>query len=399
MVVLRSRPNHFSRISAPRIRTASLTRRLSDAAIVVAAASLDLLAAVESGSLRTGGAVPAALAAMIIVATYALLLLRWRYPARIFALHWMLPVAWALVLTCPAPVTGLYVAAHALARTVSPRFSLPAAITGIIPMAAAAYERHDALAVLVVGLATAYGLGLRGLLAAEAAQRRVDEADRDAADLAERAVRAERLRLARDLHDIVSHSVSAMLLQAAGAKAVADHSDERVLSALTSIERTGVQAMRELHRLLGLLREDDAATVDVESSSLRYLDSLVKSTRRTGLAVHLRVDGDPIDLDPSVDLAAYRVVQECLSNVMKHGGSAAEATIDLSWQPDSLRVRVRSVSGFVDGEAPPVPSGFGLRGLRERVELLGGDLETGEIPGGYLTSATLPVHVTAGRAG
>ena len=213
-------------------------------------------------------------------------------------------------------------------------------------------------------------------------------------------MRAERLRLARDLHDIVSHSVSAMLLQAAGAKAVAQHNDERVLSALTSIERTGVQAMRELHRLLGLLREDDAATVDVESSSLRYLDSLVKSTRRTGLAVHLRVDGDPVDLDPSVDLAAYRVVQESLSNVMKHGGSAAEATIDLSWLPDSLRVRVRSVTGFVDGEGPPVPSGFGLRGLRDRVELLGGDLETGEIPGGYLTSATLPVQATAGgRAG
>lgn len=207
-------------------------------------------------------------------------------------------------------------------------------------------------------------------------------------------VYAERLNLARELHDILSHSLSAMILQAAGARAVAQHSDEQLRLALEAIESTGIQAMEELHSLLGLLRSagSDDGNQYAHASSLHDLDALVDSVRISGMEVEKVEDGYPTALDRSVDLAAYRIVQEALTNTAKHAGSGASATIHLRWTRRYLKLAIRDRSGAGAGESPALPSGYGLTGLAERVALVGGSLETKPVAEGFLVRAFLPVH-------
>lgn len=218
----------------------------------------------------------------------------------------------------------------------------------------------------------------------------------------------ERQRIARDLHDILSHSMSAMILQSAGAKAVSSKLDstaeaKQVTNALQAIESTGAESMRELHRLLGLLRTAEEGEPAVARLRLADIDPLLTATRHGGLAVELHREGTPLPLDPSVDLAGYHMVQESLTNAMKHAGRGAVVDIYETWEPDHLHLQVRSSVGLrpddVTGlDAVPVPasSGTGLWGLRERVELAGGSFESGVVEGGFVTSATLPVRSGGG---
>jgi signal transduction histidine kinase len=218
-----------------------------------------------------------------------------------------------------------------------------------------------------------------GRLSYASVQRELRVHDLELAD----AVRAERLRLARELHDIVAHSVTLMILQAAGARAVAGAGDERVCRSLSVIEEAGGQAMAELHRLLGLLRsadpDSDSTAVD---SHLRVGDvaQLVELAHAAGQQVQLSVDGAGGQLDPSVDLAAFRVVQEGLTNAAKHGAGAA-TTVRLTWRKDSLHIEIcNSVSDTSRDRAAMarLSSGLGVQGLR------------GPVPGGYQLVAELP---------
>ncbi|MGD8149478.1 histidine kinase [Ornithinimicrobium sp. Y1694] len=229
---------------------------------------------------------------------------------------------------------------------------------------------------------------------------------------AEEVARAERSRISRELHDIVAHSVSAMMMQAAGARAtartVADSGpqDERlgwVVDSLSSIEATGEQSMRELHRLLETLRGDEASTDEGDASQnghrqasfgpgLDALDSLLDTPRRSGLIVDLHRSGHIGELDPSVGAAAYRVVQESLTNALKHGGRGTVVDVYESWVDEGVQVQVRSRPGHEarsDGPATP-NGGTGLRGLRERVELAGGRFESGWEGDEFVTTALLP---------
>ncbi|MDO5741217.1 MAG: histidine kinase, partial [Ornithinimicrobium sp.] len=222
----------------------------------------------------------------------------------------------------------------------------------------------------------------------------------------------ERQRIARELHDILSHSVSAMMMQAAGARAVAarlsqerpeDQRLDTVHDSLTTIEKTGSQSMRELHRLLGILRdregedtEGSVLNIDVsdglpgEPVILNLLD-LVSLSRQSGLTVELHDSGAQRVLDPSVKTAAYRVVQESLTNALKHAGRGAVVDIFQVWQDDRLQLQVRSRAGH-DGTRPGTPSGgTGLFGLRERVELVGGHFESGWAGEEFVTTARLPL--------
>jgi len=215
---------------------------------------------------------------------------------------------------------------------------------------------------------------------------------------AARAVTAERTRIARELHDVVAHSVSVMVVQAGAARRLLQRDDPdpaRAVEALESVETTGRESLNELRRLLGVLRkEDDRSFGRVPQPSVDHLDTIVAQARDAGLVVDLVVHGEPRPLSPGVDLTAYRIVQEALTNVMKHGGPGARADVHLSYGAGALEVHVRD-DGRGRDEALP-SGGHGLVGMQERVSLFGGRLRAGNRPGGgFEIHAELPLEVPA----
>ena len=241
----------------------------------------------------------------------------------------------------------------------------------------------EAAAVWVIVVGVVWGLGR---LSYGAARRARDEQERLARE-AERAVEAERLRLARELHDSVTGAVTAMIMHAAGAKAHLPSTEGTAHRALQIVEEAGVQAMNELHRMLGLLRAPDDG-VPTEAS-LAELDALVERARKGGADVVVTTFGTRGRLDPSVDLAAYRIVQESLTNAAKYAGANAHVAVCLDWRPVDLHLEVRSAAGTTPS-APVPSSGLGLLGLRERVHVVGGTFEAGPVPDGWLVRAVLP---------
>jgi signal transduction histidine kinase len=208
----------------------------------------------------------------------------------------------------------------------------------------------------------------------------------------------ERARMARDLHDIVSHNLSVVVLQAAGARAKAE-TDDVDLRTLEKIERSGREALAEMRRLLGVMRDDqggDGATLE-PSPGLAQLPALVERMRDAGVAVELRMDGNGNGLPPAIDLSAYRIVQEALTNTLKHAGPHANVSVTITREPDAIALEVADDGG---AEAVPVSvadgPGHGLVGMRERASMLGGELEAGPCPGGgFAVNARLPL---AGRS-
>jgi signal transduction histidine kinase len=208
---------------------------------------------------------------------------------------------------------------------------------------------------------------------------------------AEQAVTAERARIARELHDIVAHHLSVVVLQAAGARAAGRASDRT----LEKIEHSGRQALTEMRRLLGMLREPDEEPALTPQPGLGELPALAESVRAAGLPVHLVVDGSGAALPPAVDVSAYRIVQEALTNVLKHAGSA-HAEVSVGVVGDALMIEVTDDGPGPEtadpAQADPAPGGRGLTGMRERVALFGGELLAGPEPGGgFAVRARLPV--------
>jgi signal transduction histidine kinase len=220
----------------------------------------------------------------------------------------------------------------------------------------------------------------------EALETRAAVAERDSAEQAARAVADERARIARELHDLVAHSMGVIVIQSQAGQRALDGRPDLARSALASIENSGRQGLAEMRRLLGLLTGAGEGAVTPQPS-LQGLGDLVDSVRAAGLQVDVCVDGDVGALPAGVDLAAYRIVQEALTNVLKHAGAAA------------VQVVVRVGGGTVDvevcddGRGAPVPGrGHGLVGMRERAALYGGTVETGGLPGGgYRVRARLAV--------
>ena len=208
---------------------------------------------------------------------------------------------------------------------------------------------------------------------------------------AEQAVTAERARIARELHDIVAHHLSVVVLQAAGARASGQASD----GTLEKIEHSGRQALTEMRRLLGMLREPDEEPALAPQPGLGELPALAESVRAAGLPVRLVVDGDGAALPAAVDVSAYRIIQEALTNVLKHAGSA-RAEVSIGYVDDSVTIEVTDDGpGLEAGDlvwAEATQGGRGLTGMRERVALFGGDLRAGPRPdGGFTVRARLPV--------
>jgi signal transduction histidine kinase len=243
----------------------------------------------------------------------------------------------------------------------------------------------------VLGDSTRYRRGYYRALEERAARL---ERERDAQ--AQIAVAAERARIAREMHDVIAHHVSVMVVQADGAAFALDADPDWAREALGAISRTGRQALAEMRRLLGVLRTADDPAELAPQPGISQVGDLLEQARASGLPVSFTVEGLPRELPAGADLAAYRVIQESLTNTRKHGGPAASVSVSLRYCQDGLMLCIAD-----DGRgaaAPAEPGGHGLTGMRERVELYGGTVRSGPRPGGgYQVTATLPFTVPAGQ--
>jgi signal transduction histidine kinase len=233
------------------------------------------------------------------------------------------------------------------------------------------------------------GFGLGGKVRqATQAEERAAQLEREREERARLAVAEERTRIARELHDIVGHSVSVMTVQASAVRRLLLPEQEREREALEIVEQTGREALAEMRRLVGVLRRPEEAPALAPQPSLEHLDKLVEQVREAGLPVELRVEGKVTPLSPGVDLTGYRLVQEGLTNAVKHAG-AQGAHVLVRYGSEEVEI---VVSDDGDGTGDGEGSGHGLVGMRERVAVYGGKLEAGPRPeGGFALRARLPL--------
>jgi signal transduction histidine kinase len=249
--------------------------------------------------------------------------------------------------------------------------------------------RTDAGFYALLALAWAAGLGVRAL------RRRAHELERLNEEVARLAAVEERARLARELHDIVAHTVAVMTVHAGAARQLVDVDPGEAKATMRSAEQQGRQAMAELRRLLGLLRGSGEPGALAPPSGVRDLRELADTVRGGGLAVSLDVEGRPRELAPGVDLSAYRIVQEALTNTLKHA-SASQAAVHVRYGEHALELEVID-DGRPAGASANGGGGHGLTGLRERAALYGGTLDAGPQPGGgYRVFAALPIDALGG---
>jgi signal transduction histidine kinase len=223
---------------------------------------------------------------------------------------------------------------------------------------------------------------------AAAAEVRASLAEREREVAARIAVAEERARIARELHDIVAHAVSVMVLQVGAVRHHLPDELEADSEALRGVERTGRTALAEMRRLLGAMRREEDGVELAPQPGLDGLDALLEEVGRAGLPVQLNVGGERVPLSRAVDLSAYRIVQEGLTNVLKHAG-ATRADVTLRYEPDELEIEVRD-----DGRGPATTDGLGhgLVGVRERVKIYGGEMSADAAPeGGFVLRARLPL--------
>ncbi|WP_144127668.1 sensor histidine kinase [Catellatospora sichuanensis] len=362
----------------------------------------------------------------------AALIGRRRYPAVVLAAACLHALIGTALVAGYQPVIVLLVAMYTVGAYRPLRFSWligPALLPYAVIAGNEAWRAERAGAgrfwPVLAALLAIYALFIAGVWAvgywAGLNRRRLAAAEKRRAEAAARAVNAERQRISGELHDIVAHAVTVMVLQASGAQRVLRRDPDRASAALDQIAAQGQQAISELRRLLALLRDDEP--VGGPQPGLAELPALLDWFRDLGVTVHWAESGTARAVDPSVGLAVYRTVQEALTNVVRHAGRSAQATVQLGWQPARLSVTVtdggRTGDDQADGDQPAAESaahppaadqqpadpgnahpresiaglstGNGLAGLRERVRLIGGQLAVGPAePAGFQVAATLP---------
>jgi signal transduction histidine kinase len=223
---------------------------------------------------------------------------------------------------------------------------------------------------------------------AEAAEVRATQAERERDAAARIAVAEERARIARELHDVVAHAVSVMVLQVGAVRHELPEELDEDREALNGVERAGRTALTEMRRLLAAMRTDEDGAELAPQPGLDGLDSLAEQVGRAGLPVRLHVEGAPFSLPRAIDLSAYRIVQEGLTNALKHA-RASVADVIVRYRPDELRLEIRD-DGV--GAAANDGLGHGLVGIRERVKIYGGEMSAGTANGGgFVLSTRLPL--------
>jgi signal transduction histidine kinase len=336
--------------------------------------------------------------------------------------RWPIPVATVLLFANGAdlaaaapheaalqPYVALVLAGYSVGSRAEGRFSvaLPACLALLaVPVFALALADHQSLGNEItsyVWLVAAWGTGrvVRGM------RRKTRELEAANAELAahreiaaEAAVAVERGRIARELHDVIAHNVSMMVVQAGAAARVLDADEPQVRAALDTIADTGRQTVDEMRSLLGILRSGAGERADrAPQPGLADLATLADGLRRSGIAVDWRVEGEPQPLPRSLDLSAYRIVQEALTNSLKHS-RGARAQVVVRYAEGSLGLEISDSGGARNGHAPVPTStvgGHGIVGMRERVALFGGELTALPTPDGFRVSATLPLPSGAGQ--
>jgi signal transduction histidine kinase len=343
--------------------------------------------------LSAGQHVPAAPAEAYILVAVSALVLIWRRRRPVPVL--LVSLACVVAYTCLGYVNGAallnpMLALYAVAVAVPTRQALAlSAVTMVSLMGASA--AFDPLGVTGGGFILIPGeVGAALFLGLWVASRRA-YARRENEELARRAVDAERLRIARELHDVVAHTMATINVQAGVAAHVIDRHPQEARDALSAIKAASGEALRELRGILNVLRQADERDSTAPAPRLEQLDGLIEGTTRAGLPTTLVVEGEPVALPPTIDLAAYRIVQESLTNALRYAGEA-KATVTLSYLGEELLLEI------VDDGRGPHPddsaqgAGHGIPGMRERAEASGGTLEAGpRRGGGFRVGARLPL--------
>lgn len=335
--------------------------------------------------------------------------------------HWPIPVAALLLfangaeLAAAAPHEGalqpyvaLVLAGYSVGSRAEGRFSvaLPACLAVMaVPVFAMALADHQSLGNEItsyVWLVAAWGTGrvVRGM---RRKTRELEAANVELAEhrevAAEAAVAVERGRIAREIHDVIAHNVSMMVVQAGAAARVMEADEPRVRSALDTIAETGRQTVDEMRSLLGILRSANDKMADRSPQpGLADLGTLADGLRRSGISVEWRVEGEPQPLSRSLDLSAYRIVQEALTNSLKHS-RGARAVVVVRYTGGALGLDISDSGGARNGQAVVTTSptgGHGIVGMRERVALFGGELTALPTPDGFRVSVRLPLPLVAG---
>lgn len=225
----------------------------------------------------------------------------------------------------------------------------------------------------------------RELADKEALLRRLREEERRSA------VVTERSRMARELHDVLAHNLSVMIIQASGARRLLAGEPAAAIEAAGLIERTGREALVELRHVFGPVHHGEGESLE-GSPGLAQLEPLIGRSRGAGLPVELDLDGEPVALSPGADMAAYRLIQEALTNTLKHAGPAP-TSVRLRWRPDGLRIEIADAGATAPSAGTPLGgTGHGLIGMRERISLYGGTVDAGPTDGGgFAVRANLPI--------
>jgi len=382
----------------PRRRAAAAGPWVFDGLLAVAAAGFGVVALAPV--LPLSPSQPRTVAAYALILAHSLpIALRRRFPVQVLACGLGTGLAFASLRLNLVPLgLGILIYVYSVAALRPRRASLAglAATEAMMALVFVARPRalgdRTTLVVDIVLVAAAWLLGdgtRRRHEAVAAARERAAELERAREELARRAVVEERLRIARELHDIVAHSMSIIAVQSGVGAHVLDSQPEEARKALAAVEATSRQALAEMRRLLGVLRQEAEPSGSLAPSpGLAEVDALAADVARAGARVEVRIEGTRPELPLGLDLSAYRIVQEALTNVVRHAGPAT-ARVRIRYAPDTVDIEV------VDdgrGAGTGRGDGHGIAGMRERAALYGGSLDAGPLPGGgFRVAARLPV--------
>ena len=344
------------------------------------------------------------LTVVVVTASVMALLARQRFPFAAPATMWLICSAISLVDgQVIAAQAGVFVAgmgaAVLLGNQRTARLSyigLAIVLSGsalVVVNDAGASQDEIVTIPLLFGIGWLIGFALRERTErTEAAEERALRAEREREIAARVAVAEERGRIARELHDVVAHSMSVMVLQVGAVRHRMPPDAAAQRDTLADVESMGREALNEMRRLLGAMRDQGDEAELTPRPGLAELDRLADDVTAAGLQVEVAVVGESVPLPAGLDLSAYRIVQEALTNSLKHSG-AARATVTVGYEPKDLRIEVRDDGGGAAQDAAwPAGDGYGLAGIRERVKIYGGDMSAGPAPGGgFMVCARLPI--------
>lgn len=375
-------------------RLRGLRRVAADVTILVVAYTVNMVFWNGDRDMTGGGRLPVWVVPAVAVGPCLALLLRHRFPLLVWVTTWLYTGV-NLIVPWYFPFSFLLVAVYTVARWEQAPAARLVLVASALPMAVFSYryarpngqfslgELSAAAAIWFIFLSVDWGVG-RLLHAREQHARAERE---QLATEAEKALAAQRLQLARELHDSVTGAVTGIILHAGAARALCTDDDPQVRNALEVIEQAGARAMTELHSMLGLLRSTEPGAT---TARLAEIDHLLDAARTAGLQVRSEVTGTARPLASEADLSAYRMVQESLTNAAKHAGRGAAVTLSVDWTGPALDLTVRSSGGAAAPGVAALSTGNGLRGLRERFDELGGEFTCGPDADGWLVHASLP---------